>query len=82
VTPADIKAARIASGMTQTDAGASVGGTLRTWQDWESGKRAMPSAAWDLFLLVTDQHPTHRMIERGVPPTGASDGAPVLPHPR
>lgn len=64
VKPADIKSARIAAGMTQTEAGACVGGSLRTWQDWESGKRAMPVAAWELFLLHTDQHPTHRLVEK------------------
>jgi DNA-binding transcriptional regulator YiaG len=67
VTPADIKAARLGAKLTQTDAGESVGGTLRTWQDWESGRRAMPAPIWELFLLHTDQHPTHRLVERHTP---------------
>lgn len=77
MTPDDIKSARIAAAMTQTAAGASVGGTLRTWQDWEAGKRPMPVAAWELFLLHTDQHPTHRLVERKLtsgfptPPAGS-----------
>ncbi len=64
MTPAEIKAARIAAGMTQSEAGACVCGTLRTWQDWEAGKRPMPPAVWELFQLHTDQHPTHRLVER------------------
>lgn len=64
MTPAEIKAARTAANLTQTQAGSAVGGTLRTWQDWESGRRAMPVAAWDLFLLHTGQHPTHVLTER------------------
>lgn len=72
MTPTEIKAARTAAGMTQTTAGESVGATLRTWQDWESGARAIPVAAWSLFLLTTDQHPTHRMIERRAPAAGAA----------
>lgn len=72
MTPTDIRAARTAAHLTQTQAGQTIGGTLRTWQDWESGARTMPSAAWDLFLLCTDQHPTHRLVERAPaePPVG------------
>lgn len=64
ITPGEIKAARAAANLTQSAAGASVGATLRTWQDWESGARAMPLAPWELFLLHTDQHPTHKIVER------------------
>lgn len=62
MTPERIRAARTAADLTQTAAGELVGGTLRTWQDWESGARAMPLPAWELFLLRTDQHPTHRLV--------------------
>lgn len=55
IRPADIRAARLAAGMTQTEAGATALATLRTWQDWESGKRAMHSAAWLVFLHRTGQ---------------------------
>lgn len=43
--------------MTQTQAGAAVFGTLRTWQDWEAGNRRMHPGLWALYLLRTGQHP-------------------------
>ena len=50
-TPSDLKASRITSGLTQTEAGALVGAALRTWQSWEAGDRRMPEAKWELFCL-------------------------------
>lgn len=67
MTPTAIRAARTAAGHTQTEAGQIVGGTLRTWQDWEAGKREMPEAAWHLYLLRTDQHPAWRLLARAGP---------------
>lgn len=49
--PAEIRSARVAAGLTQRAAGELVGGTARTWQDWEHGQRAMPAAARELFLI-------------------------------
>jgi DNA-binding transcriptional regulator YiaG len=49
--PEDIKAARQAAGLTQTQAGALVHTTVRVWQQWEAGDRAMHPAFWELFLL-------------------------------
>ncbi len=62
--PDQVRAARKCAGHTQTQAGQLVGGTLRTWQDWESGKRAMPAAALALYLLLTDQHPDMRLTRK------------------
>lgn len=39
--PDDIRAARTAAGLTQTEAGAVVHASLRTWQQWEAGDRKM-----------------------------------------
>ena len=50
-TVEEILAARIAAGLTQTAAGALVCSPLRTWQDWEAGKRRMPPMAWELFQI-------------------------------
>ena len=50
-TPASIRAARAAAGLTQTQAAALIYCTLRGWQDWEAGKRAMHPAFFELFLL-------------------------------
>lgn len=50
-TPDAIRAARAAAGLTQTQAAALIYCTLRGWQDWEAGKRAMHPAFFELFLL-------------------------------
>lgn len=59
--PSDIRAARLAAGLTQTEAGALCHRSLRAWQDAEAGSRNLDQAAWELFLLRTGQHPTHRL---------------------
>lgn len=51
--PDDVRAAREASGLTQTAAAAVIYSTLRTWQDWESGSRRMHPAMLELFLIKT-----------------------------
>lgn len=48
-TPEAIRAARKAAGLTQTQAAALIYCTLRGWQDWEAGKRAMHPAFFELF---------------------------------
>ena len=51
-TPSQIKEARIALGLTQTEAAESVGAaSYFTWQAWETGRRKMPAAKWELFRL-------------------------------
>ncbi|ARL77616.1 helix-turn-helix domain-containing protein [Burkholderia pseudomallei] len=52
-TPAQVRAARDAAGLTQTAAGALVHVDLRSWQRWESGERTMHVAFWELFLIKT-----------------------------
>lgn len=49
--PAEIRAAREAAGLTQTEAGAVIYCTLRAWQDWESGERRMHPAMWELWKI-------------------------------
>lgn len=54
VTPDQIRAARKAAGLTQEQAGALVGApSRRTWQNWETGRRNMPGAKWELFQIKT-----------------------------
>lgn len=72
-TPEQIRAARKAVGLSQTaaiqlvsDAGAK---GYRTWQRFEApmgshDHREIPNGTWELFLLLTDQHPTHRMVSK------------------
>lgn len=52
-TPAEVRAAREAAGLSQTAAGALVHTTCRTWQQWEAGDRRMHPAFWELFRLKT-----------------------------
>lgn len=49
--PAEIKTAREQAGLTQTQAAQLVHGTMRSWQDWEGGKRKMHPAIWELFNI-------------------------------
>lgn len=50
-TPAEVRAAREAAGLSQTAAGALVHTTCRTWQQWEAGDRRMHPAFFELFCI-------------------------------
>lgn len=50
-TPAEVRAAREAAGLSQTSAAALIYCTLRGWQEWEAGNRRMHPAFWELFRL-------------------------------
>ena len=54
-TPTQIKDARQAAGLTQTQAAALIYKKLLAWQRYESGDRAMDCALYELFLLKTSQ---------------------------
>ena len=49
--PDEVRAAREAAGLTQTQAGELVHVTLNGWQKWEAGERPMHPAFWELFRL-------------------------------
>lgn len=63
-TPEQIKAARTAAGDSQAQAAERIyAPSYRTWQNWEkdgAGSRAMPLAAWELYLIKTEQ--TNKII--------------------
>lgn len=55
-TPEEVRAAREAAGLTQTEAARLVHGTLRAWQGWEAPEgtpaaRRMHPGLWELFLI-------------------------------
>ena len=54
-TPADVKSARAAVGLTQTQAAALIYKKLLAWQRYESGNRSMDVALYELFLIKTGQ---------------------------
>ena len=46
--------ARKAAGLTQKAAAEKCLSALRSWQDWEYGKRRMHPAIWQVFLQATE----------------------------
>lgn len=72
-SPNEVRAARKAVGLSQTEASQVVSDAgakgYRTWQRYEAplgsaDHRPIPNGVWELFLLRTDQHPTHLMVSR------------------
>lgn len=51
-TPADLRAARRAAGLTQAQAAKLIHSKLRTWEDWEAGVAPMHPGLWRLFGLL------------------------------
>lgn len=47
---ADIRDARLSAGLTQTQAAALIGYSLRAWQNWESGKVKIRPLIWQAWL--------------------------------
>jgi DNA (cytosine-5)-methyltransferase 1 len=50
-TAGEIRAAREAVQLSQTDAAALIHASLGAWQKWEQGDRRMHPAFWELFQL-------------------------------
>ena len=48
-TPEEVRAAREAAGLSQTQAARLIYCTLRGWQEWEAGNRRMHPAFFELF---------------------------------
>lgn len=71
-TPEEVRTARENAGLSPDGAGALVSAAAlprRTWEKWEKPEgtvnfRNMPIATWELFLLLTDQHPTLKLTKR------------------
>jgi len=47
--PEEIRAARVAAGLTQAQAARLLHTTRRVWQQWEAGDRKMHPAFFELF---------------------------------
>lgn len=62
--PGDIRQARLNAGLTQTEAAHNVQASLRGWQQWEAGDRAMPPGLFELFMLKTGQWPLDNVADR------------------
>ena len=48
--PEAIRSARKRAELTQAQAAGLIGAGVRTWEDWEAGRRNMPPAKWHFFL--------------------------------
>ena len=66
-SPAEIKRCRLQAGLSQMRAAKIISsvapGSYKTWSGYEQNEgtvnhRKMPLAAWEIFLLMTNQHPT------------------------
>lgn len=53
--PEVVRQARQKAGLTQTEAAKTVSASMRAWQQWEYGERAMPPGLFELFMLKTRQ---------------------------
>ncbi|WP_034711437.1 helix-turn-helix domain-containing protein [Acidovorax sp. JHL-9] len=62
-TPDAIRKARLTVGFTQTEAAHMVHASMRGWQQWEAGERAMPPGLFELFMLKTGQWPLDGIAE-------------------
>ena len=70
-TAAEVRAAREAAGLTQSQAAGLVHATPRNWQQWEQDAgvncRRMHPGLWELFRVKTASLPTPtRQTERGM----------------
>lgn len=74
-SPEEVRAAREAAGLNQTQAAAMVylAGKNR-WSEIENGVRPIEAARWELFLVKTGNHPDYRPA-RGVHVPKAADAA-------
>lgn len=55
-TPLEIRTERTRRRLTQRVAGSLIGAALRTFQDWEYGKRKFPNGTlWRLWLREADR---------------------------
>lgn len=60
-----VRALRLRAELTQGQAAGLVGlGAAPRWNDYEAGRRRMDAVRWFVFLLLTDQHPTHQLTPR------------------
>lgn len=77
--PQEVRAARKTAGLTQEQAAALVSpaqgkSSYRAWQVYEVAvekpdHRAIPLPTWELFLLLTEQHPSMKLTKKRISTT-------------
>lgn len=58
------KKLRETAGLTQQESADLLQIPIRTWQRWEEGSAKPNWASLEMYMLLTDQHPTHRLTKR------------------
>lgn len=53
--PSEIREARLARRLTQSEAAQLIHSSMRAWQEWEAGNRKMHPAFWELFQRKANQ---------------------------
>jgi putative transcriptional regulator len=61
--PDEIRAARLKAELTQEEAAALIGYTLRAWESWEGGQRGMRRALFELFRAKADARGANRLVD-------------------
>lgn len=54
-TPDQIRAVRLAAGLSQPEAGELILASKRSWENWEQGRVNMHPGLFDYFLIKTGQ---------------------------
>lgn len=74
-SPEEVRAVRERAGLTQEQAATLVSPASRspykTWAAYETpvgnaNHRAIPLATWELFLLLVEEHPTTKLIQKNI----------------
>lgn len=63
IAPDQVLSARLRAGLTQAQAAYLVHlSSAVRWSEYERGVRHIDPARWELFLLLTEQHPRLRVV--------------------
>ena len=64
-SPDKVRAYRLRVLLTQAQAAELVGlGAAARWNEYERGRQPVDPIRWLVFLLLTNQHPTHQLTSR------------------
>jgi DNA-binding transcriptional regulator YiaG len=55
ITAAEVYSIRTQAGLSQVEAAELIKAGRRTWESWESGRRNMPVAKYNLFVILMNQ---------------------------
>ncbi len=76
-TPEQVRAARQAAGLTPQQCSELLGLRRVAWAEYERGERRPSGPQWEMFLLLTGQHPHWLLVPRKI---AGSAGSTTIPH--